>query len=144
MKRIMILMIGGIFSLLAPPTIANECPVPRGDVSSIIMSAGATGTGTATLTATLKPRAAGTAVSLISFEVTGSVISGGFVGPLTISGLVGGPISYNIPVAVNGLGANAVLIINFPCPLTGVTKTNIVATLPVSAGAIMSLVIHGF
>jgi hypothetical protein len=96
------------------------------------------------LTATLKPRAAGadpgaaagTAVSLISFEVTGTVMTGGSVGPLTVSGLVGGPISYNIP--------GTMLIIDSPCPLTGVTNNNIVATLPVSAAINMSLVIHGF
>jgi hypothetical protein len=58
--------------------------------------------------------------------------------------MLAGPISYNIR-SVNGSGAGGkVLIINFPCPLTGVTKNSIVATLPVSLEAGASLVIHGF
>jgi hypothetical protein len=131
-----------IVSLAAFSARATECSVPTSPGTEAIMSASASTTSgklTTTISATLKPKPAGGSLNLTGFEVTGE----SQVGPpvLTITGLVGGPITYIIPVN-NGQFPYA---ISFRCPLSSIANTNIVATLTSpSPGFTAALVIHGF
>jgi hypothetical protein len=140
MKRLVLSMIVSVMGTVAH---ATECSVPTfppvvtivqtPPAAVTIMSAGATGSSGA-ISATLKP-AARKGVNLIGFEVTSQ--QSGLT--LTITGLAGGTITYLVPFTQTSTS----YAINFPCPLTGIVNTNVVATLTgvVSATA---LVIHGF
>jgi hypothetical protein len=140
MKRLVFSMIVGVMATVAH---ATECSVPTSPTVVTIKSAGATGSNT-TISATLKPHAAGASVNLTGFEVTGGSTPTTSLAVLTITGLVGGTITYMIPVALNsGVISYA---INFPCPLTGIVNTNVGATLTpaVAPSFTAALVIHGF
>ena len=140
MKRLVLSIIVSVMGTVAR---ATECSVPTfppvvtivqtPPAAVTIMSAGATGSS-GDISATLKP-AASKGVHLIGFEVT--TLQSGLI--LTITGLTGGTITYLVPTTQNGTS----YAINFPCPLTGIVNTNVVATLTgvVSATA---LVTHGF
>ncbi len=138
------LVLSTIVGIAASAAHATECPVPISPEPVPIMSAGAIGTtGQTSITATLSPRATRAVVNLTGFEVT---ILGGINGVvLTINGLIGGTITYYIPVDPAG---NGTYNLNFPCPLTGIPKTNVVATLAtIASGARFgeaALATHGF
>jgi hypothetical protein len=140
MKRIVISMIVGVMATVA--AYATECPVPTSATTVTIKSAGATGS-TSPLIATLKP-ATGKTINLTGFEITGGL--GGGQASLIIAGIVGGPITYILPLSISNSQFFGTLpyAINFPCPLTGIADTNIVATLTMTNPALYSIAIHGF
>jgi hypothetical protein len=143
MKRLVIFMIvSAVATVVAHATECSVATFPAvvtivqtPPTAVTIMSAGATGSSGA-ISATLKP-AASKGVNLIGFEVTSQ--QSGLT--LTITGLAGGTITYMVPNTQTN--PPNYFAINFPCPLTGVVNTNVVATLTgvISATA---LVIHGF
>jgi hypothetical protein len=150
MKRLVLSMIVSVMGTVAH---ATECSVPTfppvvtivqtPPAAVTIMSAGATGS-TSPVIATLKP-ANGKAINLTGFEITGGL--GGGQATLTISGLVGGSITYILPLSITSSGfQNGTLpyAINFSCPLSGIVSTNVVATLIMTISVPYSIVLHGF
>ena len=54
---------------------------------------------------------------LTGFEVTGSGATVGLVTTVTVTGTVGGPLSYVLPVVAGALLGNGPLVITFPRPI---------------------------
>jgi len=92
----------------------------------------------ATATATL-PAAANQVTYISGFEVTGSGTTAGAVFTCTVTGIVGGTLSYTYAAAVGAVVANTPLIVEYPipipasgpgvaivvsCPALGATSTN--------------------
>lgn len=102
----------------------------------------ANGAAVATLTA-LANRTA----YITGFEITGSGATAGLPVSVTVTGLLGGTLTYTYSAAVGVLLPNQPLIVEFPLPLpASAVSTNIVVTCPAlgAGNTNNSVVAHGF
>jgi hypothetical protein len=73
--------------------------------------------GAASAIAGTLPATPGRTNYLAGFEVTGSGATVGLVITVTVTGVVGGPLSYVLPVVAGALLGNGPLVITFPRPI---------------------------
>lgn len=100
----------------------------------------------ASAVATLTPAATATAY-LSGFEVTGAGATAGLPVSVTVTGILGGTLTYTYDFAVGALVGNLPLIVDFDPPLpASAINTPIVVTCPASGagGTNNCVVAHGF
>lgn len=132
----------------AAVTLVDESGKPLGPMPSgaLALAASSGNVANAVAAATLVAVAGKTAY-LTGFEVTGAGATAGLPVSVTVTGLLGGTLTFTYAAAAGVLVANQPLIIQFPIPLpASAVNTNIVVSCPaLGAGNTNNTVsAHGF
>lgn len=118
-------------------------PLPSGAVSVV----GASGNVANAVAAASLPAVAGKTNYLTGFEITGSGATAGLPVSVTVTGLLGGTLTFTYTAAVGALVGNAPLIVPFPKPLAAsAVNTAITVSCPAlgTGNTNNCAVIHGF